>query len=159
MIYPIKCQCGFAGDVFAKLADMQDGQILCPGCGRYAEQDYSRKNVASGNREFRGQRQESITEGWSPDEVGKVQREMASNGDTDAANCIDKEGTVRFKSRSEQQAYMRAKARIWQKVADGPSQTMEEAQLKVRAKVEARKAAKKAAYEKKHGPLARRSKR
>lgn len=147
-IYPVKCTCGYVGEAFAKVAELEDGKVPCPECGALAEQDYPSKRVFNGNREFRGKVQESITEGWHADEVGKVQREMAANGDADSANCIDAEGNVRFKDRQQQQRYMDAKARIWRKVADGPSQTMEEAQLVARAKVLRKREARRKALEK-----------
>lgn len=130
VIYPLKCKCGFAGDVFARVRDLgPDGRLACPACGSMAEQNYAEKRVANGNREFRSQTQVSIQEGWHPSEVGKVQRVMVANGDTSSANCIDREGRVRFKDRQQQQRYMAAKERIWEQVAAGPSYapTMNEA--------------------------------
>lgn len=39
-LYPIKCGCGFAGDVFAKVGELDSrGQLLCPECGVMAEQE------------------------------------------------------------------------------------------------------------------------
>jgi hypothetical protein len=139
-IYPIKCGCGFAGDVFARVMEMDSaGRILCPECGERAEQQYAQKRVSSGNREFRGDRQESITEGWHPDDVPRVQREMVANGDTEAANCIrPTDGAVLFKNRQQQQAYMRAKARIWQRVSEGPGESMSDVLAKTAAKARAR---------------------
>jgi hypothetical protein len=118
--YPVECQnCHFIGDVFCKVAELDNnGHVPCPECGARAEQVYAKKCVQNGNRRFHGDGQESITEGWHKDEVVKVQREMAANGDAESANCIDKkDGTVRFKDRAQQQDYMKAKAKIWQKVA------------------------------------------
>lgn len=143
-LYPIRCECGFDGDAFAKVAELVDGRVKCPECGRYAEQDYSRKRVGNGNREFRGARQVSLAEGWHPDEVRKVQREMVANGDVDAANCIDIDGRVWFKDRATQRKYMEAKARIWRKVAEGPAEapSMEALIERRRAKREAARLAK-----------------
>lgn len=124
VIYAVKCSCGFVGDTFAKLGDMDSrGRVPCPKCGQHTDQDYSRKTISNGNREFRGKTQRSLTEGWCVDEVAQVQREMIEHGDVDAANMIDpKDGSVSFKSREEQRKYMAAKARIWQRVQDGPSE-------------------------------------
>lgn len=139
-LYPIACSCGFRGDAFAKVAELQDGRVKCPECGVHAEQEYARKTVASGNREFRGDAQESVTEGWHPDEVGRVQREMTADGDHDAANCIRSDGSVWFKNRQEQQRYMRAKTRIWSRKADGPGESPAEVQAKAEAGAAKRRA-------------------
>lgn len=138
--YPIACECGFHGDVFARVAELRDGRCQCPDCGRYAEQDYAAKRIANGNREFHGERGVSLTEGWHADEVEKVHRTMIRHGDVDAANMVDREGNVRFRSRQDQQKYAAAKGRIWQSVADGPSDATDMDDY--RAKIEAKKAAK-----------------
>lgn len=120
-IYPIRCpHCTYSGDVFAKVSELSDGMVVCPVCGRLADQNYQEKRVFSGNREFHGEMQESLTEGWGAHEVPKVQKEMAEMGHTDAANCIRPDGSVVFHSREEQRKYMEAKAAIWKKVAESP---------------------------------------
>jgi hypothetical protein len=102
-IYPIVCgKCHFHGDTFAKVAEIDpDGCILCPECGTRAPQDYTRKSVGNGNREFHGKTQESITEWFHPTEVAEARRTFGDR----AGACIQDNGTVRFKDRSQQREY------------------------------------------------------
>lgn len=110
MIYPIACnKCHFHGDVFAKVADLDpDGCILCPECGSRAPQDYARKSVGSGNREFHGKTQESITEWFHPKEVAEARQTFGER----AGQCIQDNGTVRFKDRAEQREYAKRRDEI-----------------------------------------------
>lgn len=119
-VYQIICQtCGTKDEVYARVSELSrtDGGLKCPRCGNAAEQDWSSKNIGCGNPRFTGLRQFSITEGWHPDEVGRVRSFMASHGDESAAACIMDDGRVVFRNRSEQQNYMKAKARLWERIA------------------------------------------
>lgn len=111
--YFIRCECGFHGDAFAKVAELKDGRVPCPTCGQHAEQDWSQKTVALGGSAitFSGDRQQSITEGFHSSEVAEA-RQMF--GETHGA-CIQSDGSVRFKNRDEQRGYMRRKAEIYSK--------------------------------------------
>lgn len=110
MIYPIACnKCHFAGDVFAKVADLDpNGHVLCPECGHRAPQDYTKKNIANGNREFHGQTQESITEWFHPKEVAEARQTFGER----AGQCIQDNGTVKFKDRAQQREYAKRRDEI-----------------------------------------------
>lgn len=103
--YPIRCECGYTGDVFAKVADC--GNLTCPKCGNRAEQDWGRKlsTVAMDPIEFFGDRAWSRTEGFHSNNVAEARREMGESG-----RCIDDKGDVWFKDRAEQRRYMDDKA-------------------------------------------------
>lgn len=103
--YPIKCACGYCGDTFAKVAELVEGWVPCPDCGKLAEQDYTQKNVGVGNRVFTpGKGQVSMTEGWHPKEVNEV-RELL--GDR-YGQCVQNSGKVKFADRAERNGYMNA---------------------------------------------------
>lgn len=109
-VYPISCsKCHFNGDTFAKVAELdQDGRVLCPECGERAPQDYSRKQVGSGNREFHGKAQESVTEWFHPAEVAEARQTFGER----AGQCIQDNGTVRFKDRAQQREYAKKRNEI-----------------------------------------------
>lgn len=104
-IYPIKCShCHFAGDCFAKVSDLDgNGCVACPECGNRAEQNYAAKTVGVGNREFYGQTQESLAHAFHPSEVTEARETFGADG----ANCIQSDGSVRFKDRQEQRRFRR----------------------------------------------------
>lgn len=103
-IYPIKCACGFAGDVFAKIAEVKryKGKVLCPECGDPAEQDYANKSVGFQGNELHGTRQESMDVQAQPHEVGKLRRLYG-----DIGRCWQPDGTVKFKDKDDAKAFFR----------------------------------------------------
>jgi len=109
-IYTIqKCQCGYEGDVFAKVADLNHGRVPCCKCGAYCDQNMSNYAVGVGNRRFHAEVQRSVAEGWTKRTAKKAGELLNSRGHTDAANCIDTStGRVHFKDREEQQKYAKA---------------------------------------------------
>ena len=104
-IYPIKCPCcHFAGDCFAKVAELDElGRVSCPECGERATQNYAAKTVGVGVREFHGQSQESLVHAFHPAEVTEARETFGAEG----ANCIQNDGSVRFKNRAEQKQFAR----------------------------------------------------
>lgn len=113
-IYPINpCPCGHTDDVFARAAD--SGSLKCPACGKPVTQDYTRKNVGNGNREFHGHRRESITDWYHPTEVAEARRDLGAAG-----SCVQDNGTVVFPDRQTQKKYSRAKADIMRRAGRAP---------------------------------------
>ncbi len=70
------------------------------------------KTVVSGNRQFTGDRQNSLTEGWHPAEVGEARRLLGDR----AGSCIQRDGSVKFKDRDEQRAYTRSLADVTERL-------------------------------------------
>jgi len=112
-IYSLRCDgCNFHGDTFAKVSELDaKGRVLCPECGKRAEQDWSTKTIAPGGAavSFTGQRRQSLTEGFHSSEVDEARRMF---GDT-YGGCIQSDGTVQFKNRDEQRGYMKRKAEVY----------------------------------------------
>jgi putative FmdB family regulatory protein len=109
-IYPIRCtSCHHAGEVVAPVRRCND--LTCPECGARAEQDYARKAVHNTNTRFTGTRQKSWMEGYHPKSVEEARRLFGKDG----GDCIQKDGTVLFKDRAEQQRYERKKRQLMEK--------------------------------------------
>lgn len=113
-IYPVKCKCGFAGDVFAKVAEMDaEGRLLCPECGERAEQDYGSKSVGMVGDELRGTRRESVEHGCQPHEVPAL-RQMYGN----AGKCWQDDGSVKFADKSEAKSFFSAEREVRKRMKD-----------------------------------------
>jgi hypothetical protein len=113
-IYCLKCKCGFHGDAFAKVVELDEqGRVLCPECGERAPQDWSNKTIAPGGSAvaFAGAKRQSMTEAFHSSEVAEARKLF---GETCGA-CIRDDGTVSFKDRDEQRKYMKRKAEIYSK--------------------------------------------
>lgn len=104
-IYPLICShCNFKGDSFARASDLDSkGRICCPKCGELADQNYAEKTVGVGNREFHGKTRESLEHAFHPSEVKEARETFGTEG----ANCIQADGSVRFKNRQEQRTFRR----------------------------------------------------
>lgn len=102
--YPIACKCGFRGDVFARMSEVDpDGCLPCPRCRAQAPQEYGEKKIRDTNTVFAGRQEWSVTEGWNPKTAREAIQMMGPEG-----NCIDPTtGRVRFRDRAEQQRYVR----------------------------------------------------
>lgn len=106
-IYPIKCACGFAGDVFSKVADLDaKGRILCPECGRRAEQVWEGRSVAVKGDELHGQARDILDLGCQPHEVPEVRRLFGESGkcwkDDGSVECADKSDAKRLFQKHEE---------------------------------------------------------
>lgn len=99
--YPIRCECGFTGDVFKTVKDYEacEGVLQCPTCKADNHQCYADKTVALHGSciMFHGQKSESLTEGYHPKEVEKARKLMGG----DLGACIKKDGTVKFRDRDQ----------------------------------------------------------
>lgn len=94
----------------------------CPnGCGNECGQDYTKKLVGNGNREFHGENQVSIMEGWHPSEVGEARRGLGRAG-----QYVQADGTVRFRSRLEQVEYAKAKRDLFKAIASDSVRPMDQ---------------------------------
>ncbi|MBK8168382.1 MAG: hypothetical protein IPK64_20730 [bacterium] len=107
-LYPIKCGCGFAGDVFAKVGELDSGgQLWCPLCGTRAEQDYARKAIGVLRNELHGRRRESIEIAAKPHEVARLRRMYGDSG-----KCWQDDGSVRFTDKSDAAAFFRKEEEV-----------------------------------------------
>lgn len=113
-IYPIKCSCGFAGDIYAKISDLDSkGRLPCSTCGKRAEQDYSHKTVGVVGDDLHGKRQRSIEAGCNPHEVPEARRLFGAAG-----HCWQDDGSVRFRSKTDARDFYRAEKRLKDKFKD-----------------------------------------
>lgn len=100
-MYPIKCGCGFEGDVFQTVAGLvaADSKLACPECSAMCEQNYAAKTIALHGSciMFTGVKKESMTEGFHPKEVQRARELM---GD-DLGGCIQDNGSVHFRDRDQ----------------------------------------------------------
>jgi len=107
-IYPIKCPCGFAGDVFAKVSELDaKGRIICPECGERAEQVWSGRNVTVHGDEYHGERRSCADGRLAPDEVKRGQKLFG-----EAGASIQADGRVRFESKTAAKKFYRKEAEI-----------------------------------------------
>jgi len=70
------------------------------------------KTVVSGNRQFVGDRRNSLTEGWHPKEVGEVRTLLGDR----AGACVQNDGSVQFADRDEQKHYSRRVADLTERL-------------------------------------------
>lgn len=105
MLYPVKCACGFCGDVVAKASEVDDnGCLACPGCGQRAPQDYAAKTFGMIARESPSldgiTKQTSMVHQFHPKDAPGIAELMGPE-----AKYIQTDGTVRFKTRAESRQF------------------------------------------------------
>lgn len=108
-IYPIKCECGFKGDVVAKVEELarHGGKVLCPECGNPAEQDYSAKKIGASCDGLHGKRRDSVEVGANAHEVPKLRRLFGDSG-----HCWQNDGSVKFESKTDATKFFRKEASL-----------------------------------------------
>ncbi len=117
--FPLRCcQCSHEWTAECERAYVFDQP--CPGC-KAVDSEVVRpvehvpiwdKTVVSGNRQFTGERQNSLTEGWHPDEVGEVRQLLGDR----AGACVQRDGSVKFTDRDEQRHYSRSVADLTERL-------------------------------------------
>ena len=111
----MKCNCGFTGDVFAKVADLDaKGRLPCPECGERAEQDYAAKQVSAHGDEVHGAAQITPEVRCSPEEVATLRKRFGDG----TGHCWQDNGRVKFKDKTEARKFFNREQSIKRRAQD-----------------------------------------
>ena len=120
MIYPLRCACGFCGEVVAhSSAVADDGTLECPMCGGRAAQDYEVKvrTVVSSVRTKEVvdgmTKNTSLVHYFDPRDAKGIAELMGPEG-----KYIQRDGTVQFKTKKESKAFNQKWKSLCQRAAD-----------------------------------------